>query len=59
MQVRPADATTGRLSIAFFSDPDPEVLVETLPSCVSEERPSKYQPITANDHILEKIAATN
>ncbi len=59
VQVRPADATNGRLSIAFFSDPDPEVLVETLPSCVSEESPSKYPPITANDHILEKIAATN
>ena len=59
VQVRPADATNGRLSIAFFSDPDPEVLVETLPSCVSEESPSKYPPISANDHILEKIAATN
>lgn len=59
VQVRPADAPSGRLSIAFFSDPDPDVLVETLPSCVSEQSPSKYGPISANDHILERIAATN
>lgn len=59
VQVRPADAANGRLSVAFFSDPDPNVLVETLPSCVSKQTPSKYAPITANDHILEKIAATN
>lgn len=59
VQVRPAAAKAGRLSIAFFSDPDPDVLVESLPSCVSESSPSKYGPITAREHIYQKIAATN
>lgn len=59
VQIRPAAAKAGRLSIAFFSDPDPEVMVETLPSCISESNPAKYGPISAYDHILEKIAATN
>lgn len=59
VKVRPAAAAAGRLSIAFFNDPDPEVLVETLPSCMSAENPSKYPPITAHAHILERIAASN
>ena len=59
VQVRPADAANGRLSIAFFSDPDPDVLIETLPSTISEHNPTKYAPISASDHILERIAATN
>lgn len=59
VQVRPAAARNGRLSIAFFSDPDPNVIVEALPACVSEDNPAKYPPISAENHILEKIAATN
>lgn len=59
VQARSASAKNGRLSIAFFSDPDPDVVVETLPSCISEKTPAKYPPITAENHILEKIAATN
>jgi len=59
VQVRPAAAQAGRLSIAFFSDPDPDVLVETLASCQSQAHPSKYPPITAREHIEQKIAATN
>ncbi|MCH6258595.1 hypothetical protein MLD52_18690 [Puniceicoccaceae bacterium K14] len=59
VQVRSASAKSGRLSIAFFSDPDPDVVVETLPSCISEETPKKYPSITAENHILQKIAATN
>lgn len=59
VQVRPAAAKAGRLSIAFFNDPDPEVMVETIPSCVTHDRPAKYPPISAYDHILERIAATN
>lgn len=48
----------GRQSIAFFSDPDPEVMIETIPSCVSESNPSKYPPITAGEHIRQRIMAS-
>jgi isopenicillin N synthase-like dioxygenase len=59
VRVRPGDARDGRLSIAFFNDPDPEVWVEALPSCVTQARPRKYPPITAHEHILERIALSN
>ena len=59
VRVRPEDAEKGRLSIAFFNDPDPDVRVETLPSCITAQRPQKYLPITAYNHILERIAASN
>ena len=56
---RPAAMKNGRLSIAFFSDPDPEVMIEAIPSCVSEETPAKYPPISAGDYIAERIRVSN
>jgi len=55
VQVRPESAASGRLSIAFFSDPDPEVLVETIPSCISGDRPARHDAIRAGEHIEERI----
>jgi len=55
---RPATMKNGRQSIAFFSDPDPEVLIETIPSCITAENPAKYPPITAGAHIRERIMAS-
>lgn len=55
VQVRPESAASGRLSIAFFSDPDPEVLVETIPSCITADRPARHGPILAGEHIEERI----
>lgn len=54
----PAARENGRQSIAFFSDPDPDVLIETFPSCVSAENPAKYGPITAGEHVQERILAS-
>ncbi len=55
VQIRPAGAAAGRLSMAFFSDPDPDVWVEAIPSCVTSERPVGYPPIRAGQHIEERI----
>lgn len=54
---RPAAMKNGRQSIAFFSDPDPGVSIETFPSCITESSPAKYPPITAGEHIRERILA--
>jgi isopenicillin N synthase-like dioxygenase len=54
---RPAAMKNGRQSIAFFSDPDPDVLIETFPSCITEERPAKYGTISAGEHIKQRIMA--
>ncbi len=52
---RPAAMKNGRLSIAFFSDPDPEVIIETFPKCITPENPHRYNPITAGEHIQRRI----
>ena len=52
---RPAAMKNGRQSIAFFSDPDPDVLIETIPSCITDESPAKYGPITAGEHVQQRI----
>lgn len=55
---RPQSAAQGRQSIAFFSDPDPDVLIEAFPSCIDNDRPAKYPPITAGEHIQKRILAS-
>ena len=55
---RPAAMKNGRLSIAFFSDPDPEVIIETFPNCITPEKPLRYSPITAGEHIQRRIMAS-
>lgn len=46
-----------RHSIAFFSSPDPETIVEALPGCWSEQVPKKWKPINAGDYLRRKTAA--
>lgn len=59
-RVKPIINGSDRFSIAMFVDPDSEVLIETLESCFSGEQPNLYpDPITAGEHILEKIRATH
>jgi isopenicillin N synthase-like dioxygenase len=55
---RPAAMKNGRQSIAFFSDPDPEVLIETFPSCITDAAPAKYSSIKAGEHIRQRILAS-
>jgi isopenicillin N synthase-like dioxygenase len=45
-----------RYSIPFFMHPNPDFLIETLPGCVSADRPNLYpQPITANDFLMQRL----
>jgi isopenicillin N synthase-like dioxygenase len=45
-----------RYSIPFFLHPNPDYLIETLPSCISAERPNRYSaPISAHDYLLERL----
>ncbi len=48
-----------RYSIAFFVDPDSETRVECLSSCVNDAHPARYSPISAGEHILQKLQATH
>jgi len=52
----PERAHLPRYSIPFFLHFAPDYLIETLPSCVSPENPSRYgEPITAQDYLLERL----
>jgi isopenicillin N synthase-like dioxygenase len=48
-----------RYAIAMFVDPDSDVLVECLPSCRSAREPARFPPITAGEHVRQKIAASH
>lgn len=57
-RVQPRGGVGDRYSIAIFFDPDTDTLIKCLPSCMSEDMPSKYPVVTAGEHILQKIEAT-
>jgi isopenicillin N synthase-like dioxygenase len=45
-----------RYSMPFFLHFRPDFLIETLPSCITAERPNLYpEPITAHDYLLERL----
>ena len=44
-----------RLSLVYFHQPNPDAEVRCIPTCVSEERPVAYAPVTAGDYIAHKI----
>jgi isopenicillin N synthase-like dioxygenase len=48
-------AQSRRLSLVYFHQPNEDALIECLPTCVSAERPARYAPVTAGEHIGRKI----
>src|SRR3981189_1998559 len=47
-----------RYSVAFFLDPNPDAVVECLPTCTSPERPPKYNPITGPAFLRSRLEPT-
>jgi isopenicillin N synthase-like dioxygenase len=47
-----------RYSIAFFYDPNPDALAETIPSCVGEGEVGRYPPILAADYLTMRLNAS-
>lgn len=45
-----------RYSMAYFCNPNDDLLIECLASCCSEERPARYPAILAGVHRAQKIA---
>ncbi len=49
-------ARNPRYSVPFFLHPNPDYLIETLPSCVSADNPNRYPtPITAHEYLMERL----
>ena len=45
-----------RYSIPFFVHPNPDWIIETLDSCISEDNPNKYpQSISAEDYLQQRL----
>jgi isopenicillin N synthase-like dioxygenase len=44
-----------RRSIAWFQQPDPDAVIEVLPSLVSADQPAKYPPVTSGAHLMAKL----
>lgn len=44
-----------RRSLAFFHDGDWDAVVECLPTCCSAEKPARYEPVRAVDHLMNKL----
>ncbi|KAG6337384.1 hypothetical protein ID866_1707, partial [Astraeus odoratus] len=44
-----------RYSIPLFFGTDYHVPIEPIPSCVSAERPPKYEPIVAGDYVKKRL----
>ena len=50
------EARKPRYSVPFFLHPNPDFLIDVLPSCVDASNPNRYpQPITAQDYLLERL----
>ena len=51
-------ATVDRYSVPFFVNPDPDTVVECIPSCATAERPARYEPVTATRFLQGRIDGT-
>lgn len=45
------------LSLVFFHEPDADAMIAPLETCVSDDNPSRYEPISSADYLAEKFAA--
>ena len=58
-RVQPVTGARDRFSIALFLDPDNDTLVEALPSCIASGASPRYPPITAREHLRQKLDASH
>ena len=47
-----------RYSIAFFCHPNKDAEIACIDTCASADNPARYAPISAGDHLLERLNAT-
>jgi isopenicillin N synthase-like dioxygenase len=47
-----------RYSVAFFFDPNPDALIECLPSCATPGQQPKYASVIAADYLRQRLVAT-
>jgi isopenicillin N synthase-like dioxygenase len=50
-----SDGPVRRRSIARFLDCPPDLVVETIPSCIDDDHPSRYEPVHAGEWLRAKV----
>ena len=50
-----ADASSRRMSIVFFHQPNEDAVIDSIPTCVTPEHPARYAPTTSGEHLLKKV----
>jgi isopenicillin N synthase-like dioxygenase len=50
------DVVPARYAIAWFGHPNRDARVEPLEACCTAENPKKYGPVTAGQHVVERLA---
>jgi isopenicillin N synthase-like dioxygenase len=51
-----ANARQPRYSVPFFLHPNPDFVIDVLPSCIDADHPNRYpQPITSHEYLLERL----
>jgi isopenicillin N synthase-like dioxygenase len=54
--VPPPDAVPqDRISLVFFTNPNPDAEIRCIESCVDAAHPAKYPPVTVSEHYLGKL----
>ena len=54
--VPPPDAVpSDRISLVFFTNPNPDAMIKCIDECVEPGQTPKYPPITGADHYLGKL----
>ena len=48
-------AKASRYSIPFFMHPNPDMSLDALPQCVTDENPKRDPAISANDYLLQRL----
>lgn len=51
-------ADTERMSIVFFHQPNYDVVIEPLATCVPEGEQPRYAPVTSGEHLAAKVEKT-
>lgn len=54
---RGAARASGRLSIAFFQQPNYDAMIECIPSCIGPGNPARYPPVRSGDYRFSKYVA--
>ena len=53
-------ARKSRYSVPFFLHPNPDFVIDVLPSCIDATRPSRYpEPISAHEYLQERLREIN